>query len=100
VASESDVFGSPGARDDVAEDEKVIEAASREQADMLTEILSRRKRVPGSKPVPRDQEETEWEMIRQDPNHATLFFQDMAAQGMSLEELVNYAWEREHKRRQ
>ncbi len=92
-----DVFGSPNAKDDVAEDEKVIESAAREQAQMLEEILSRRGRTPGSKPVPKAQESAEWEIMREDASHAATFFQD---QNMTIEKAINYAWNAEHRRRQ
>lgn len=89
----SDRFGSPNERDDVAWDERVVESAAQEQADFLNQVMDERKRAVGSKRVPKQEADLEWEMLRSDPQAVADFYQ-----GKTLEEAVNDAWDREKRR--
>ncbi len=91
-----DVFGSPGAHDSTAEWDKLVEEAAQEHAEMFKvardDILNRQ---VGSKRVPMQQRQDEWEIMRVTPVMLTDF---LKSQNATVEEAVNHIFEMEEKR--
>ena len=89
-----DVFGSPHAKDVVAEDDSLVEELAREQASLMDELIKERPRKVGSKPVPKAEREMEWQASRLIKGALTQFFVDQEA---TVEEMIDYATEMEKK---
>ena len=90
-----DVFGSPDAQDEVADDDRVVEKASREQEEFVRGFMSRRRRAVGSKKIPRQDQDREWEVTRADPGMVQEFYVSQAA---TFEEAILDAEAREKRR--
>ena len=93
-------FGSPNARDMVAQDERTIKEAA-EYGVMLDEAMKEMQpRSLGSVKVPPQEQMSEWEMAREagemgDPNHLAQILADNCA---TVEEMVQYGKAMEKKR--
>ncbi len=91
----SDTFGSPDAQDEVAHDERMIEVAAREQEEFVKSFLAERRRAPGSKKIPLQDQSREWEVTRADPGMVQEFYVSQAA---TFEEAILDAEAREKRR--
>ena len=93
--ADKDVFGSPDERDDVAQDENIIEVAAREQEEFVRTFMGGRRRALGSKKIPRQEQGREWEVTRIDPDMVQEFYVSKAA---TFEEAILDAEAREKSR--
>jgi len=90
-----DVFGSPDAQDEVADDDRMVEIAAREQEEFVREFMGSRRRAVGSKKIPRQDQDREWEVLRSDPAMVQEFYVSQAA---TFEEAILDAEAREKRR--
>ena len=93
-------FGSPNARDMVAQDEKTIKEAAAYGIMLDEAMMEMQPRSLGSVKVPPSEQMSEWEMAREagemgDPSHLGQLLADNCS---TLEETVRYAKAMEKKR--